>query len=220
MTENLKHLAVAVLAIVVTMAVVSSTRYYFASVAWEARADSVQAIVDADAERILQLEAAAHQARLEAATAAAEASTLRELTRAQAGALSALRPVLEGRADSLRIVTPEEIASHPSVVGRDLLIRELGDTNLRWEVAYGDLGKAFDKMEASFFTAEARGDSLALALGIANASIKAYTDLLEGRPGNRPWWKPHVGVGPSVGIQPDGDPYAGFGVHLGWSLPL
>lgn len=130
-----------------------------------------------------------------------EADELRSQAVAKAEEAEAREPQVRER---IAVLPPAET---PGEHERDEIIEEVQEISDTWKLAYGAESAAHDKTREALFHALVRGDSLEI--------------VLEDRPSKRPWWVPTLSVGPQAGISwPDGKPYVGFGVTLGWKVGL
>jgi hypothetical protein len=143
----------------------------------------------------------AENLRARAEAAEAEAAELRSQAEARAGEAEVRVPIIRERIVQLPPpVTPRDTAA-------DEIIRELEENRDEFKLAYDLERAAHDKTREALFLEQVRGDSLYI--------------LLEERPTKKPWWIPELSVGPQAGVRwPDGKPYVGVGVTLGWKISL
>lgn len=214
---DLKNTALVVLAVVALVAITAGVREYLDAREWRERVESVQAeaALQLENSRFLEREAARWEARAKELVVVADVSKARADSLAQRLARNTV--VYRDRID--RIETPAGLEGHPAIVERDDLIEDLYADVTRWEAAYVDLDIAYDTLRVAFDASQARGDSLRAALVAATAAADSLNAVLDARPGQTPWWKPRIVVGPSAGLSGSGVPYAGVGVTVGWSIP-
>lgn len=220
MDQNLKVFLIGLTAAVVFVAVPLGIRSILNERAWEVRVDSVQTIADRELERSRVLEALAERWEARAHELAATAEEIQNRADREAATLSAERGETAQRVREVQAETPDDLRDHPAIVQRDEIITELSDANVRWELAYGKLSTAYDTLSTAYTLSVTRGDSLRAALYAATAAADSLNAVLDDRPGRSPWWRPEIGLGPSVGLQADGTTYAGVGVHLHWEIPF
>lgn len=165
-----------------------SARYDAAEVAWNAKADSALAYAALESARA---DSAAQEADYFEAKAELNAKLADERGRA------VRERVVEVRA----VEVPDTCVTF--VAPRDSLIDSAIEEADTWRAAYEDEHTAN------------------LWLHTANASLTAVNDTLtltlQSRPKPRPSWMPRVGVGPFVGVCPNGV-CAGVGITLSWSI--
>ena len=177
--------------IVAVVIAVGVSRYHNSKAdEWEQRVQSVLATS-------AQLVDRAEDAEGRADDAEAAAADLR----ADAIAMAGVRDV---RIENLQEITPPELVNHPAIVERDDIIVGLKDEVTSW------IG-IVDKQ------AEALVD-LRLANVYLHTAVDSLTLTLEDRPKKRPWYLPRLGIGPYAGVDFDGKPSKGIGVHLAWEL--
>lgn len=191
MTDKIRDIVIAVA--VVAMAVVITDRCHRGNIEqWEQRVETLQRSHEATRARALDL-LEAERARADSAEARAERLRVQE-------------PITRERIDSVRVHTPIELRDHPAVAQRDSIIDSLIVQRDQWKALY-------EKESAA-------NERLRRALGNAIADADSLSAVLDDRPGKRPWFIPRLGLGPGAGIDFDGEPYAGVGVNISWSISL
>jgi len=184
-----RHLVVpAAVALVVAAAGLAGLRARDSRV-WETRAVHALALADTATSRADSLEAVASAANT-------RAEEMAELA-AQRGRLAQQR-VVEIRERAV----PDTCLSYTTP--RDEVIDTLLVSVDRWGAAWGE------------------GVAARVALTSANLSLRLVADsmsaVLRDRPGGRSAWVPTVGLGLFTGLCVGGDPCAGVGVTLSWSI--
>lgn len=174
-------------AVAVVAAVVLAGRCHQGAISeWEDRVNRVQRL--AEAERA--------QARALADVVARQHAE----NRALAGQLDAQAPEIRERIVRVQAETPDSLRDHPAIVARDSIIEDLREESDGWREAY--------RREA---------ENVALLLDRVDgtlAVVDSLQNVLDDRPGDRPWWLPRLTVGPSLGR--DGiDPVR---INLGWEI--
>lgn len=159
---------------------------------WEQRVETLQRAHEATRTRALDL-LEAERARADSAEARAQRLRVQE-------------PIIRERIDSVRVHTPVELQDEPAIVQRDSIIDGLIRQRDQWKALYEEEHTANKRLRRALDNAVADADSLSA--------------VLDDRPGDRPWFIPRLGLGPGAGITFDGDPYAGVGVHISWSISL
>lgn len=215
MKEQIKTIGLVVLSVVALMGIVGSVRGFLAARDWENEVKIAQADAAVSLERSRFLEATAAGLDAQVAALRSQAESARGEADALAGRLAARNTQFEDRISDLPAGEPSE-----ALVARDELIVDLHAANREWEIAYTGLSEAYAVQGVALETSQARGDSLVAALHAATAAADTLNATLDDRPGNSPWWKPVITIGPSVGIGGDGSGYAGVGVTLGWRVGL
>ncbi len=139
--------------------------------------------------------------RERAEAAEAEAEQLRSQAAAAAEGAEARAPEIRERI--VQLPPPET----PRDTAADQIIRDLEENRDEYKLAYELEQAAHNKTREALFNEQVRGDSLYI--------------LLEERPKAKPWWIPELSLGPQAGVRwPDGKPYVGFGVTVGWKIKL
>lgn len=160
--------------------------------AWEQRLAAAQAVARAERERAQ-----------EALDGAAELSRLAQEYASEADSVEV---EIRDRIETVRVETPPDLVNHPAIVQRDEIIVDLQGQVGLWKAAYELETEATMLLTGSLTGMVAVVDSL-------NA-------VIDDRPGQRPWWVPHLSVGPQAGLGIDSRPYTGVGATLGWEIKL
>ena len=180
-----------ILAVALVVAVGGSLYFRSRETAWEARAAAALK--------------AAQQQQFRADTLKARADSLSKAAAQSAVVAAKTDTLIQTKIRTIR-ATPVPVPCQPVVAQRDSIIDELIVSRDHWRDAYRTEVRAFDQQKRAAAVLQARGDSLAA--------------VLKDRPHPRPAWLPRLVFGPEAGVRTDGTTYTGFGVTLGWSVPL
>lgn len=160
---------------------------------WEDRVERVQRLAEAEKARAegLKREADEHETRADSL-----ARALRERA-----------PEIRERIVRVEVETPDSLRDHPAITARDSIITDLRSESAGWKQAFEEQQRATAKLRVALETTEAVRDSL--------------SNVLDDRPGDRPWWLPRLNVGPGLGYNGDdgvhADPVA---VTLSWEIDI
>jgi len=189
---NLKIRDLAIPLAVAVVVAVGTSRCHDATVSeWETRAVTAEALAEVRMEEVQRAKEIASEFQI-------RADSLAEMAESRA-------PEIRERIVRVREETPDSMENHPAVTARDAIIEDLTVESTRWREAFAAEREASASLRVALDAAIERGDSL-LA-------------VVEDRPGQRPWYIPRLGLGPSVGVGQTGT-YSGIGVNLSWEIKL
>ena len=216
---DLRKYGTVALTVIALVAVMVGVRSCVLVDAWEQdvelaqdSADAALARADSVADHAIAMIDEAIVLEKRAADLVAYADSVAELARNQA--------VTPESIIEIREATPLDLAGHPAIVSRDILIDSFVLENGRWKEANSALRESNSDLRSANSVLHASADSLVLALHLATAAATVLDTVLDDRPGAEKWWMPEVGIGPSLGIATTGQPYAGIGLNLSWEIPI